>query len=175
MKKIEEKNQEILARATVPAEEIFAKQESKKAVSVNAALNKHLETDEEYDARLAEIRKKDFVNTRELKLRNIEIPGHKTMWASTDPKAKPSIIELKSRGYRIVNDVAFVPTESHSVEGAGFHILMCIPDDIADKRKEALSKRAKEDMDKVFQKKIESQDSKKDYLYQENRKEAKID
>lgn len=173
MKKVEEKNQETLNKNIIPAQETVAKQEEKKAISINSALNKYLESDEEYDARLAELRKKDFVNTRELKLKNVEIPGHKTIWASSDPKAKPSIVELKSRGYRIVNDIEFVPTESHSIEGAGFHILMACPNDIADKRKAALDKRAKDDMDKVYQKKVESQDGKKDFLYQENRIENK--
>jgi hypothetical protein len=168
MKKIAEKNQQVLDKNVIPAQETVVKQEIKKAIDANSVLNKYLETDEEYDARLAELRKQDYVNTREINLKHVEIPGHTTIWASTDPKAKPSIMQLKARGYRIVNDVDFVPTGSHSVEGAGFHILMACPNDIATKRKAALDKRAKDDMERVFKKKIEVKDGEKDFLYQEN-------
>lgn len=171
-KKIAEKNQEIFDKNVIPAQEIVALQESKKAISANSVLNKYLESDEEYDVRLTELRKKDYVNTRETKLKNINIPGHKTIWASTDPQAKPSMSELRARGYRVVNDVDFVETGSHSTHGAGFHILMACPEDIANKRKTALEKMAKDDMDKVFKKKIVAKEQ-KSFVYQENRIEEK--
>ena len=172
-KKTIEKNQDIINKNVIPAQETFEKQETKKAVSANSALNKYLETDEEYDARLAELRKKDYVNIREFKLKPFHIPGHKTMYGSTDPKSKPSMSELMARGYRIVNDVDFVESGSHSIVGAGFMIPMACPEDIANKRAEALAKLAKDDMDKVFKKKVVARDGEESFIYQENRIERK--
>jgi len=168
-KNILEKNQDTLDKNIISAEKMVDKQEVKKAIATTSTLNKYLETDEEYDVRLAELRKQDYVNTYDLKLKAVNIPGHTLIWASTDENAAPSISELRSRGYRVVQDQEFVATGSHSSKGAGFHILMACPNDIADKRKAALAKRSKDEYEKVFKKETIDRDGKKDFLYQENK------
>lgn len=167
-KTVAQKNLETLEKTQVDPLDIIAKQEEVKKVSAQTVLDKYSESDEEYQAHLQSLREKDFVNTTELKLKNINIPGHRTIWASTDPKAQPSILTLKSRGYRVVPEHSLVPTGSTSVEGAGFHVLMACPEDIALKRELGLKKVADDAINRVLQEEKVSKDSKNSYLYQKN-------
>ena len=169
MTDISKKNEDLLAKNQVSGQEVVKKQLKKKAEEVSSNLNKYLETNEEYDARIKELEKKDAIVTNEIKLRNINIPGHTSIWASTDPQAKPSIRDLQARGYRVVSDIDYVPTGSHSIEGAGFHILMTCPNHIADRRKNALAEKAKDQYNRVFKKKVEDQESDDDFLYAQNK------
>lgn len=151
-------------------EKTFVKQEETKVKSAQTVLDKFYESDEEYDARIELLRKQDIIKTRQLKLYNVNIPDHRTIWASTDPKAHPSIIDLKKRGYRAVKGHELVPTGHNSVEGAGFHILMAIPEDIAKKRELAIKEMNKQDMDLVKKNKTNLfAESDKDFMFEQNK------
>lgn len=161
------------------AADVLNEQQEKKQKTTNALLNSLLEDDAEYDSRLAELRKTDVVMTSKSKLQipeNIKkkYSGHKFHWGSTDPKASPSIEELKSRGYRVVADSPLVETGHHSTIGSGFHVLMAIPDDLANKRAEALAKKARGDYERVFKKQEtrESGNDSKTFQFQENKIEG---
>lgn len=127
-------------------EETLAKQEKVKDSKVKSVMDKLYESDEEYDARLAQLRQTDIIRTRDLKLKGVKIPGYRTHWASTSPNAKPSVHELRSRGYRAIPGYELVPDGHHSIDGAGFHILMALPEDIAIKREALLKNQRDEDM-----------------------------
>lgn len=168
-------------KKTKTALDVLNEQEEKKQNNSNAVLNNLLEDDAEYDARLAELRKQDVVMTTKAKLVVPEhirkkYSGFKFHFASTDPKASPSVNEMKARGYRVVPDSPLVETGSHSIVGAGFHVLMACPEDIAKKRGDALAKKAKEDYERVFKKQEnrEQGNDSKTFQYQENKIEAVV-
>jgi hypothetical protein len=165
---IQKKNEETLEKMQKPAVKVYEEQEKKKKVSAQSVLDKYTHNEDEYQAHLKKLRETDFVNTVELKLRNVKIPGFKTIWASTDPKATPSILTLKKRGYYVVQDEELIPTGSTSVEGAGFHILMACPDDLAKKRELGLRNIADEQFERVLKKKIEHKGAKDSFLYEKN-------
>lgn len=165
---IKEKNEKLLISMQKPAEKVYKEQEDKKKASAQSVLDKYTHNEDEYQEHLKKLRESDFVNTVELKLRNVDIPGYKTIWASTDPKATPSVLTLKKRGYHIVQNEELIPTGSTSVEGAGFHILMACPEDIAKKREIGLKNIADEQFNRVIEKKVEHKGAKNSYIYQKN-------
>jgi hypothetical protein len=160
----------VFDKLQISREVTLQKQEDIKENTAQSVLDKFFENDEEYDARIAEIRSKDILRTKELKLKEVKIPGYRTLWASSDPKAKPSILDLRMRGYRAIKGHELVPTGHHSVDGAGFHILMAIPEDIALKREAALAGEAKKAMDSVRKAKTNlNPESDKDFMFEQNK------
>lgn len=156
-------------KLVVAREETLAKQQSAKANTAQSILDKFYETDEEYDERIAKLRAADVIKTSDLKLKSVNIPGYRTHWASTDPKTVPSITELKSRGYRAVKGYDLVPTGHHSVDGAGFHVLMAIPEDMAKRRVEAHQKARDENMMMVKKAKTNiNPESDRDFMFEKN-------
>lgn len=165
------KNLDLLEKNQTSAKEIVKKQVKKKVVETNSILNRFLESPEERDERLTKIRAQDVIVTNEIQLKSFTIPDHQTIWASTDPKAKPSMLELKRRGYSVVTDVDYIATGSQSIEGAGFHIPMACPNDIAKRRRDALAKKSQDQYEQVFKKETLFKDGDKDFLYQNNKVE----
>lgn len=172
-KKVIKKNEETLNKNTINPEAAVSSQIDLVDKHKNSVLNKLLESDKEYEERLARLRSQDIIHTYQRKLPEIKIDGCHTHWASTDPKTTPSIQELKQRGYKVVPDQPMVETGHQSIGlGSGYHILMAIPNDLYEKRKNALDKKAFEDKKLVFQEKIEHKTTSTDYLFQKNTLES---